>query len=260
MADTEHSKCSARQGVRVQVPLPAHLARRPPLTQYSDDVTTEPDEYDVPPSSQEAPEASSQGSPPAAESPAGLRVLLAEDEALIRMDLAEMLAEAGHEVVGQAADGEQAVALARELRPDVVVMDIKMPGMDGISAAEVLGREGVAPVVMLTAFSDRTLVERARDAGVMAYVVKPFTAADILPVIDIARPRWQEFQALRSEVADLSERFETRKRLDRAKGLLMTQSKLSEAEAFRWIQKAAMDRRASMRDVADTVIAKLEKA
>lgn len=196
--------------------------------------------------------------PAAAAAGTGLRVLLAEDEALIRMDLAEMLAEAGHQVVGQAADGDQAVELARELRPDVVVMDVKMPGMDGISAAELLGREGVAPVVMLTAFSDRNLVERARDAGVMGYVVKPFTAADILPVIDIARPRWQEFRALQSEVADLGERFETRKRLDRAKGLLMQQSKLSEAEAFRWIQKSAMDRRASMREVADTVIGKLD--
>jgi len=137
-------------------------------------------------------------------------------------------------------------------------MDIKMPGMDGLTAAEILGREGLAPVVMLTAFSDRALVERARDAGVMAYVVKPFTATDILPAIEIARPRWQEFRALREEVADLNERFETRKRLDRAKGLLMAQSKLTEAEAFRWIQKAAMDRRTSMREVADTVIAKLD--
>lgn len=186
--------------------------------------------------------------------PGSLRILVAEDEALIRMDLAEMLTEAGHEVVGQASDGEQAVALARELRPDLVVMDVKMPGMDGISAAEVLGREGVAPVVMLTAFSDSTLVERARDAGVMAYVVKPFTAGDVLPAIQIARPRWQEFQALQAEVADLEERFETRKRLDRAKGLLMQQSKITEAQAFRWIQKAAMDRRLSMRQVADAVI------
>lgn len=187
-----------------------------------------------------------------------LRILVAEDEALIRLDLAEMLVEAGHEVVGQAADGEQAVQFARELEPDLVVMDIKMPGLDGLSAAEILGREGLAPVVMLTAFSDRNLVERARDAGVMAYVVKPFTATDILPAIEIARPRWQEFRQLQSEVADLNERFETRKRLDRAKGLLMQQSKLSEAEAFRWIQKAAMDRRESMREVADTVIAKLD--
>lgn len=185
----------------------------------------------------------------------GLRILLAEDEALIRMDLAEMLTEAGHEIVGQAGDGEQAVALAKETTPDLVVMDIKMPGMDGISAAEQIGRDGLAPVVMLTAFSDKNLVDRARDAGVMSYVVKPFSAADVLPAIDIARARWSERKALEAEVADLGERFETRKRVDRAKGLLMTQLKLSEADAFRWIQKAAMDRRLSMREVADAVIA-----
>jgi response regulator NasT len=185
----------------------------------------------------------------------GLRILLAEDEALIRMDLAEMLTEAGHQIVGQAGDGEQAVALARETQPDLVVMDIKMPGMDGISAAEQIGRDALAPVVMLTAFSDKNLVERARDAGVMSYVVKPFSSADVLPAIDIARARWAERKALESEVADLGERFETRKRVDRAKGLLMTQLKLTEADAFRWIQKAAMDRRLSMREVADAVIA-----
>ena len=185
----------------------------------------------------------------------GLRIVLAEDEALIRMDLAEMLTEAGHQIVGQASDGEQAVALVKELGPDLVVMDIKMPGMDGLSAAEALGRDGLAPVVMLTAFSDKTLVERARDAGVMSYVVKPFSSADVLPAIDIARARWAERKALESEVADLGERFETRKRVDRAKGLLMSQLKLSEADAFRWIQKAAMDRRLSMREVADAVIA-----
>lgn len=186
--------------------------------------------------------------------PAGLRIVVAEDEALIRMDLAEMLTEAGHQVVGQASDGEQAVALAREHRPDIVVMDIKMPGLDGISSAEVLGRDHIAPVVMLTAFSDRTLVERARDAGVMSYVVKPFTAHDVLPALDIAHARWQERKALEAEVADLEERFETRKRLDRAKGLLQQQLTLTEADAFRWIQKAAMDRRLSMREVADAVI------
>ncbi len=184
----------------------------------------------------------------------GLRIVLAEDEALIRMDLAEMLTESGHQIVGQAADGEQAVDMVRETSPDLVVMDIKMPGMDGISAAEQIGREGLAPVVMLTAFSDKNLVERARDAGVMSYVVKPFSAADVLPAIDIARARWAERKALESEVADLGERFETRKRVDRAKGLLMAQLKLSEPEAFRWIQKAAMDRRLSMREVADAVI------
>lgn len=190
---------------------------------------------------------------------AGMRIVVAEDEALIRMDLAEMLQEAGHEVVGQAANGEQAVELAREHAPDIVVMDIKMPVMDGLTAAEILGKEGLAPVVMLTAFSDRTLVERAREAGVMAYVVKPFTSSDILPAIDIARPRWVEFRALQAEVADLTERFETRKLLDRAKGLLMSTSKLTEAEAFRLIQKAAMDRRQSMREVAEAIIDSLDK-
>jgi AmiR/NasT family two-component response regulator len=183
------------------------------------------------------------------------RIVVAEDEALIRMDLTEMLVEAGHDVVGQAGDGEQAVALARELRPDIVVMDVKMPVMDGLSAAELLGKEGVAPVVMLTAFSDRTLVERARDAGVMSYVVKPFASHDVLPALDIAVARWQERHALEEEVATLEERLETRKRLDRAKGLLMTKLKITEAEAFRWIQKAAMDRRMSMREVADAVVA-----
>ncbi len=195
---------------------------------------------------------------PAAEPVVGqassLRVLVAEDEALIRLDLAEMLGEAGHAVVGQAGEGQEAVDLASEVRPDVVIMDIKMPGLDGVSAAEQIATRGIAPVIMLTAFSDRDLVERARDAGVMAYVVKPFTAADVLPVVDIARSRWAEWQRLESEVADLNERFETRKRLDRAKGLLMKQLDLSESEAFRWIQKAAMDRRLSMRDVADAVI------
>jgi two-component system, response regulator PdtaR len=222
-----------------------------PETQDSADATAPgdapvpvPPREPVPDQQEEAPQ----------DEPGGLRVVVAEDEALIRLDLAEMLVEAGHQVVGQASDGEQAVALAREHTPDVVVMDIKMPGMDGISAAEVLGREGIAPVVMLTAFSDRTLVERARDAGVMSYVVKPFAAHDVLPALDIARARWQERKALESEVADLGERFETRKRLDRAKGLLMEQLKLSEADAFRWIQKAAMDRRLSMREVADAVI------
>jgi AmiR/NasT family two-component response regulator len=182
------------------------------------------------------------------------RIVVAEDEALIRMDLTEMLIEAGHDVVGQAGDGEQAVELARELRPDIVVMDVKMPVMDGLTAAETLGKEHVAPVVMLTAFSDRTLVERARDAGVMSYVVKPFASHDVLPALDIAVARWQERHALEAEVATLEERLETRKRLDRAKGVLMTKLKISEPEAFRWIQKAAMDRRMSMREVADAVV------
>ena len=182
------------------------------------------------------------------------RVVIAEDEALIRMDLAEMLAEAGYEVVGQASDGEQAVALATSLKPDIVIMDVKMPVMDGITAAEQIGKERICPVVMLTAFSDKDLVERARDAGVMAYVVKPFTIDDLRPALDIARSRWTELTALESEIADLGERLETRKAVDRAKGVLMSQLKLSEADAFRWIQKTAMDRRLGMREVAEAVI------
>jgi response regulator NasT len=183
------------------------------------------------------------------------RILVAEDEALIRLDLAEMLVEIGYDVVGQASNGEQAVALSRELRPDLVVMDVKMPVMDGISAAELIGKERIAPVVMLTAFSQKELVERARDAGVMAYIVKPFTVADLAPAIGIARSRWVEMHALEAEIADMGERFETRKLVDRAKGMLMTRLMISESEAFTWIQKTAMDRRLAMREVAATVVA-----
>ncbi len=191
--------------------------------------------------------------------PAPLRIVVAEDEAIIRLDLAEMLGEVGYQVVGQASNGEQAVALTREHHPDLVIMDVKMPVLDGISAAEQLGKERIAPVIMLTAFSQKELVERARDAGVMAYIVKPFTRDDLAPAIDIARSRWTELTALESEVADLGERLETRKAVDRAKGILMQQLKLSEAEAFRWIQKTAMDRRLGMKEVADAVIAGLPK-
>ena len=192
---------------------------------------------------------------PAAPGQARLRIVVAEDEALIRLDLAEMLGESGYDVVGQASDGEQAVALTRKHRPDLVIMDVKMPVLDGISAAEEIGKDHIAPVIMLTAFSQRELVERARDAGVMAYIVKPFTQADLAPAIDIARSRWTELKALESEIADLGERLETRKAVDRAKGILMQQLKLSEAEAFRWIQKTAMDRRLGMREVAEAVVA-----
>jgi AmiR/NasT family two-component response regulator len=188
------------------------------------------------------------------------RVLVAEDEALIRLDLAEMLGEAGYHVVGQASNGQQAVELAQELQPDLVIMDVKMPLLDGISAAEQIGKARLCPVVMLTAFGQTELVERARDAGVMAYLVKPFTAADITPAIDIALSRWSELKALEQEVADLGERLETRKAVERAKGVLMTKLKVSEAEAFRWIQKTAMDRRMGMREVAEAVIAGMEKA
>jgi response regulator NasT len=201
--------------------------------------------------------------PHAAPAPAArsaLRILVAEDEALIRIDLAEMLGEAGYDVVGQASNGEQAVELARELEPDLVIMDVKMPVMDGISAAEEIGSAKICPVVMLTAFSQTELVERARDAGVMAYIVKPFTAADLAPAIDIARSRWTEMKALEGEIADLGERLETRKQVDRAKGILMKKLKISEAEAFRWIQKTAMDRRLGMKEVADAVIAGMDKA
>ncbi len=190
---------------------------------------------------------------------ARVRIVVAEDEALIRLDLAEMLRESGYDVVGQASDGEQAVALTREHRPDLVIMDVKMPVLDGISAAEEIGKDHIAPVIMLTAFSQRELVERARDAGVMAYIVKPFTQADLAPAIDIARSRWSELKALESEIADLGERLETRKAVDRAKGILMQQLKLSEAEAFRWIQKTAMDRRLGMREVAEAVVTGMPK-
>ena len=183
-----------------------------------------------------------------------VRILVAEDEALIRLDLAEMLVESGYEVVGQASNGEQAVALAREFRPDLVLMDVKMPVLDGISAAEQIGKERIAPVVILTAFSQKELVERARDAGVMAYIIKPFTAADLDPAIGIARSRWVEMHALEAEIADLGERFETRKIVDRAKGVLMAQLMITEPEAFNWIQKTAMDRRMGMREVAAGVV------
>lgn len=205
----------------------------------------------------------SESQPDAAPAPAtsrATRILVAEDEAIIRLDLAEMLGEAGYDVVGQASNGEQAVEMARALEPDLVIMDVKMPVMDGISAAEEIGAAKICPVVMLTAFSQTELVERARDAGVMAYIVKPFTAADLGPAIDIARSRWVEMKALENEIADLGERLETRKAVDRAKGILMKKLKITEAEAFRWIQKTAMDRRLGMKEVADAVITGMDKA
>jgi response regulator NasT len=181
-------------------------------------------------------------------------VLVAEDEALIRLDLVELLNDEGYEVVGQVGDGEQAVKLARELEPDLVVMDIKMPIMTGIEAAEIIMDERIAPVVMLTAFSQRDLVEQAREAGAMAYVVKPFDASDVIPAIEMALARFAELRAVEEEAADLAERLESRKVIDQAKGLLQDSFGMTEAEAFRWIQKQAMDMRKSMRDVAEGVI------
>ncbi|HNQ06761.1 MAG TPA: response regulator [Tetrasphaera sp.] len=188
------------------------------------------------------------------------RIVVAEDEALIRLDLVEMLGEAGYDVVGQASNGEQAVEMALELTPDLVIMDVKMPVMDGLSAADEIGKQRLCPVIMLTAFSQTELVERARDAGVMAYIVKPFTAADLAPAINIALSRWAELKELEKEVADLGEALETRKAVERAKGVLMKKLKLSEADAFRWIQKTAMDRRLGMKEVAEAVIAGIDKA
>ncbi len=182
------------------------------------------------------------------------RVLVAEDEALIRMDLVELLTGEGYDVVGQAADGEQALAMARELEPDLVVMDVKMPKMDGITAAEHIAEERIAPVVMLAAFSQRDLIERARQAGAMAYVVKPFDASDVVPAIEIALARFEEIRAVEDEVADLQERLDSRRIVEQAKGLLMEGLGLSEPEAFRFIQKTAMDLRKSMREVAQGVI------
>lgn len=182
----------------------------------------------------------------------GARIVVAEDEAIIRMDLVEMLTEAGYQVVGQASNGQEAIALVKENKPDLAILDVKMPVLDGISAAEEIIH--IAPVLMLTAFSQKELVERARDAGVMAYVVKPFSVTDLIPAMEIAMSRHRQMTSLASEVADLQERLETRKLIDRAKGILMAALNLSEPEAFSWIQRAAMDRRMSMKDVALAVI------
>jgi len=183
-----------------------------------------------------------------------LRVLVAEDEALIRMDLVEMLREEGYEVCGEAGDGQTAVDMATALRPDLVILDVKMPVLDGLSAAEQLVQERVAPVVILTAFSQRDLVERARQAGAMAYLVKPFQKKDLLPTIEMAVSRFTEMVALEQEVADLHGRLEARKAIERAKGVLQAEHGMSEPEAFRWIQRASMDGRRSMRAVAQDVL------
>ena len=188
------------------------------------------------------------------EAPAPRTVVIAEDETLIRMDLAEMLVEEGYDVVGQAGDGAKAIELAEELRPDLVILDVKMPVLDGISAAETIAGQRIAPVVMLTAFSQRDLVERARDAGAMSYLVKPFTQSELVPAIEMAVSRFGEIAELEAQVIDLEDRLETRKAVERAKSILQDQLSLTEPEAFRWIQKTAMDLRMSMRQVAEGVV------
>ncbi|AER06568.1 response regulator [Cutibacterium acnes subsp. defendens] len=182
------------------------------------------------------------------------RVVVAEDEALIRLDLVELLEEHGYEIVGQASDGEEAVRLANELEPDLIVMDVKMPKMDGITAADKIAEDRICAVVMLTAFSQRDLIKRAKEAGAMAYVVKPFDASDVIPAIEIAMARFAEIRGVEDEVMDLEERLESRKIVDQAKGILQASLDLTEPEAFRWIQKTAMDLRKSMREVAQGVI------
>ncbi|NEG96142.1 response regulator [Bifidobacterium primatium] len=188
----------------------------------------------------------------------GRTVVVAEDEALIRLDIVESLRGAGYDVVGEAASGQEAVDLVKELVPDVVVMDVKMPGKDGITAAKEIAEENLAPVVMLTAFSQQNLVEKAADAGAMAYVVKPFVPEKLFPALEVAISRFDQMNALRDEVSDMKARFEARKRVDRAKGLLMENMGLTESEAFRWIQKTSMDRRLTMQEVADAVIEQVQ--
>ncbi|WP_373277752.1 ANTAR domain-containing response regulator [Gordonia araii] len=186
------------------------------------------------------------------------RVLVAEDDSLIRMDLVEMLAEEGYDVVGEAPNGQIAVDLTESLRPDLVIMDIKMPVRDGIDAATEIAEKRLAPVVMLTAFSQRDFIEKARDAGAMAYLVKPFSKADLAPAIEVAVSRYRELTALEAEVESVQETLETRKLVDRAKGLLMSQHAMTEPEAFAWIQRTAMDRRTTMKQVAEVVIANVK--
>ena len=185
---------------------------------------------------------------------AAKRVLVAEDETLIRLDIVETLTAAGYDVVGEAADGQEAIDLAVELEPDVCVLDVKMPKVEGITAAEEILKEIPTAIVMLTAFSQKELVQRAAEVGAMAYVTKPFGPSDLIPAVEIALSRKAQIDALEADVADLTERFETRKRVDRAKGLLIDRMDMTEPEAFRWIQKTSMDRRLSMREVADAVI------
>src|ERR1700754_4342092 len=198
------------------------------------------------------------GSPTDAEKPR--RVLIAEDEALIRLDLAEMLREEGYEVVGEAGDGQEGGDLGERLKPDLFIMDVQMPRRDGIDAASEIASKRIAPIVILTAFSQRDLVERARDAGAMAYLVKPFTISDLIPAIELALSRFSEIRALEREVETLSDRLETRKLVERAKGILQANQGMTEPEAFKWIQRAAMDRRTTMKHVAEVVLETLDTA
>ncbi|MER5640850.1 response regulator [Kitasatospora sp. NPDC002227] len=198
--------------------------------------------------------ADEQPQPLETDSPQITRIVIAEDETLIRLDLKEMLEEEGYTVVGEAGDGATAVKLVEELKPDLAIFDVKMPVLDGLSAAEQIHAAHLAPVLMLTAFSQRELVERARDAGAMAYIVKPFSKSDLVPAIEMAVSRYAEMRALEGEIADLSQRLETRKLVDRAKSVLQTKFGLNEPAAFRWIQKTSMDRRMTMAAVAEAVI------
>jgi AmiR/NasT family two-component response regulator len=183
-----------------------------------------------------------------------IRVVIADDESIIRMDLKTLLEEMGHEVVGEAADGQKALEMTRSLRPDVVIMDIKMPVMDGLDAAKIISEEKIAPVVLLTAYSDKDLIERAKDAGVFGYLVKPFQESDLMPAIEIALSRYLEMHDLESTVGDLEQKLETRKVIDRAKGILMDKLNMSEAEAFRRIQQQSMNQRKSMKEIAEAII------
>jgi len=183
-----------------------------------------------------------------------LRIVIADDEPIIRLDLRKTLENMGHQVVGEAGDGAKAVEIARELKPDIIILDIKMPELDGIEAAKMLTTEGVAPVLLLTAYSQKDLVDRAKDAGVFAYLVKPFKEADLLPAMEIAISRYDEFVELENEVSDLENKLDTRKSVDRAKGILMDQYGLKEQEAFRRIQIQSMNTRKSMREIAEAII------